>query len=159
MSEKHTVSLFGDSHLLRMTSFTKLNLDWNADPNAPHPEVFVDGPDLLLSFRMNSMAYPRFREGERGVLRFQHCSRYRLGPENDEAWFRGGCRFSQAAPSWGEFYELHGDLRLSECPSDWIPLRPAGERTRHFLFYFRDNTFECDAQDWYFNREFESPIM
>jgi hypothetical protein len=85
-----------------------------------------------------------------GVLRFLSCERYRLGPTNDEGWYRGQCRFSKVAPRWGEFYEVSGDLRLQECPDGWVTVGPAHRTLRHFLFYFRDETFECDAAEWAF---------
>ena len=131
-----------------MTSFSKLNDGWNAEPNAPHPQVKVDGADLVLSFGLNPSQFPQYNEGDKGVLRFRHCSRYRLGPTNDEGWYRGQCRFSGVAPEWGEFYEVKGDLRLRECPKDWIQISPSSSQSRHFLFYLRDHTFECDAEDW-----------
>lgn len=131
-----------------MTAFSKLNDGWNAEPNAPHPQVMVDGADLLLSFGMNPWQFPQYNEGDIGTLRFARCSRYRLGPTNDEGWYRGQCRFSGIAPAWGEFYELTGDLRLAECPKDWVQVSPSSGHSRHFLFYLRDETFECDAEDW-----------
>ncbi len=75
-----------------------------------------------------------------GRLRFGGCARWRLGPTNDHGWYAGQCRYSCLAPAWGEFYEIKGadDLRLH--PSDWhIP---------PMLFYLRDHTFECLAEDW-----------
>jgi hypothetical protein len=53
------------------------------------------------------------------------------------------------APAWGEFYEVAGDLRLKDCPNDWQVVADAtGLPLRHFLFYLRDQTFECDAGDY-----------
>ena len=77
---------------------------------------------------------------------------WRLGATNDEGWYAGQCRYGKAAPAWGEFYELLGkdDQRLT--PNDWHELAPMPPETRHFLFYLRDNTFECLAADWRFKR-------
>jgi hypothetical protein len=38
---------------------------------------------------------------------------------------------------------------MAGLPDDWVNVRnePSG---RHFLFYFRDSTFECFAADWMF---------
>jgi hypothetical protein len=99
---------------------------------------------------MNHMMFPAFEEDSVGALLFRNCSRYRLGSSNDEGWYRGQCRFSGVAPSWGEFYEVTGDLRLDAIPDDWINLRPQSPLARHFLFYLRDETFECTADDWSF---------
>ncbi len=132
------------------TIFEKINHNWNAEPNAPNPKIEVVINDILLSFYLNPFRFPEFQEGEVGIIRFKNCSQFRLGPENDEGWYQGQCRFSKVAPAWGEFYELSGDLKLSECPSDWTTVLSDAKNTKHFLFYFKDNTFECDAQEWQF---------
>lgn len=134
------------------TEFTKLNDGWNAEPGAPMPKVRMDGTALVLTFYLNPWAFPRFKPGDRGELRFTECWRYRLGATNDEGWWRGQCRFSRRAPDWGEFYELEGDLRLDRLPEEsWtLPAEPRATNTRHFLFYLKDETFECDAADWDF---------
>lgn len=128
-------------------SFERLNLGWNAEPNAPQPSVEVAGQDVLLRFSLNPFQFPDFAEGDVGVIRFKACSRYRLGETNDEGWYRGQCRYSKTAPAWGEFYELIGPDEVADQPDDWVSVtsEPLG---RHFLFYFRDDTFECFAADW-----------
>jgi hypothetical protein len=133
-----------------MTTFRQLNDGWNAQPNAPDPQVLVEGQDVVVSFQMNPYQFSQFSSEDVGRIRFISCQRYRLGATNDEGWYRGQCRFSKLAPKWGEFYEVDGDLRLGECPEDWVELSPARGKSRHFLFYFRDETFECDASDWVF---------
>ena len=133
-----------------MTTFQQLNHGWNAEPNAPEPRVMVHGADVVVTFLMNPFQFPEFDPQDVGRLRFISCRRYRLGSTNDEGWYRGQCRFSKVAPRWGEFYEVGGDLRLAECPHDWVDVIPEAEGFRHFLFYFRDEQFECDALDWSF---------
>lgn len=135
------------------TTFRRLNDNWNAEPNAPQPAVRAEGRDLVLTFRVNSFQFPAFGPDDIGVLRFPGCRRYRLGPTNDEGWYRGQCRFSRVAPAWGEFYEVTGDLRLDDCPQDWVNVSANDDGPRHFLFYFRDQTFECDAAGWDFRVE------
>jgi hypothetical protein len=110
----------------------------------------VEGKDVLVSFLLNPFKFPQFAVEDMGSLRFLSCQRYRLGPTNDEGWYGGQCRFSKLAPRWGEFYEVTGDLRLKQCPDDWVAVGPAQPALRHFLFYFRDETFECDAAGWAF---------
>lgn len=127
------------------TSFIQINEGWNAEPNAPDPVIELMGTDLLLSFFVNPFRYPEFQEEEIGVLRFVQCERYRLGSTNDEGWYRGQCRFSKLAPAWGEFYLLKGDSALLDAPRDWKVIVPSTGRGQHFLFYFRDQTFECVA--------------
>ena len=131
------------------TNFTKLNHGWNAEPNAPMSSVRVEGTGLAVTFYLNPWLFPDFKEGDCGELHFAECWRYRLGATDDEGWWRGQCRFSRRAPDWGEFYEVEGDLRLERLPEDsWILLAEPSTKTRHFLFYFRDETFECDAGGW-----------
>jgi hypothetical protein len=131
------------------TSFTKLNEGWNAEPNAPDPSVVIDGGDVVLDFYLNPFQFPAFAEDQRANLRFVGAWRYRLGSTNDEGWYMGQCRFSKVAPKWGEFYEVSGDLRLTQCPADWryVTSEPP-TKLRHFLFYLRDETFECDAREY-----------
>jgi hypothetical protein len=130
------------------TRFARMNIDWNAEPNAPYPVVEEVGEDVTLTFLLNAFRFSRFREGGVGIIRFKNCWRYRLGSTNDEGWYRGQCRFSKLAPSWGEFYEVDGDLLIDTAPDEWTVRRSPTVDSRHFLFYLRDETFECDAQDW-----------
>lgn len=129
--------------------FKRLNNGWNAEPNAPDSSVVTAGHDIRLSFLLNAFQYD-FAEGNIGILQFSDCSRYRIGDTNDEGWYRGQCRYSSLAPSWGEFYELSGDDPLADAPTDWEIIGGTGKR--HFLFYLRDETFECFASDWCFER-------
>jgi hypothetical protein len=131
------------------TRFEKLNADWNAEPNAPAPSTAVEDRSVVLRFVLNSQRYRRFSKDQEARLIFGECWRYRLGGANDEGWYRGQCRFSKLAPAWGEFYEVRGDLLLEHRQLAWQtgPSSPH-PGTRHFLFYLRDETFECDADTW-----------
>lgn len=132
-----------------MVTFIQLNHGWNADPNAPEPILSVDGSELLLQFYVNALQFPEFVEGSSATVRFKTCNRYRLGPTNDEGWYLGQCRFSRSAPSWGEFYQITGDPELLLAPTDWRALSAIDRpESKHYLFYFRDETFECLADSW-----------
>ncbi len=132
------------------TYFKKLNEGWDAEPGAPEPHVRADEAGLTLTFFLNPQLNPQFRDYDRGELFFPNCWRYRLGYPNDEGWYKGHCRFRCVAPDWGDFYEVTGDL-LDSGPSDWVLLRPDHSGvSRHFLFYLKDETFECDADSWNF---------
>jgi hypothetical protein len=130
------------------TQFRQLNDGWNAEPNAPDPMVQADGDEVVLAVLANPYQFPRFADHQRLRLRFKNARKYRLGPTNGEGWYRGQCRFSGDAPAWGEFYEVSGDLKLDRCPNDWHVLEITRPPGRHFLFYLRDETFECEADDW-----------
>jgi hypothetical protein len=132
-------------------NFLPLNDGWNAEPNAPDPIVTVGSGSVRLTFLLNTRAHA-VAEEEKVSLSFTDCSMWRLGATNDHGWYAGQCRYSGAAPEWGRFYELLGedDRRLE--PQDWQKLGPLGPEHRHFLFYLRDDTFECFARAWTFDR-------
>jgi hypothetical protein len=39
---------------------------------------------------------------------------------------------------------------LQDAPTDWVNVGERAADAKHFLFYFRDNTFECVACSWEF---------
>lgn len=127
------------------TIFEWLNDDWGAEVGTPEVKVEITGDNLNLSFYANHFIYKNYKENDRIVLTFKGVKKYRLGSTNDEGWYRGQCRFSSIAPQWGEFYEIFGDTLMEKSPHDWIDLN-FGKGSRHFLFYFHDNTFECQAE-------------
>ncbi|MDQ0474850.1 hypothetical protein [Labrys wisconsinensis] len=132
-------------------TFHQLNRGWNAEPSAPEPNVKVVGRQVHLSFFLNPWAYEA-REGEAAELIFFNCTRWRLGSTNDEGWYLGQCRYSHLAPTWGEFYEIAGDDAVRLQPTDWRLVSSQTEARRHFLFYLKDQTFECLAESWMFSR-------
>ena len=81
------------------------------------------------------------------MLRFVNTERFRLGPTNDEGFYLGQCRFTGIAPAWGEFYRISGPAETLNAPSDWKILQPKFGKSAHYLFYFRDETFECVAEE------------
>jgi hypothetical protein len=142
-----------------LPSFIKLNDGWNAEPNSPSPVATVVGLDVNLEFVLNHMKFPAFTEEEKGILRFSDVVKFRIGPTNDEGWYRGQCRYSELAPSWGEFYEILGADPVAEEPLDWKVLDTSQRATRHFLFYFRDNTFEAICAGWTFESAPENALL
>lgn len=119
-------------------------------------KIHVGASRVQLSFFLNPFAYEA-EEEEIGCLTFENCSTWRLGPTNDEGWYLGQCRYSQAAPVWGEFYELVGEDDAPRQPSDWQTPPSPGSGSRHFLFCLRDDTFECFVANWTFGRIAPSP--
>jgi len=118
--------------------FIHLNKNWNAEPNAPEESIEISESRLILDFFVNPWAYEGFEDE-------QKTSKYRHGETNDEGWYRGQCRFKKLAPNWGEFYQIIGTDNEVEEATDWITLSQEKE-LNHYLFYFRDNTFECFAK-------------
>ena len=131
------------------TTFIQLNHGWNAQPNTPFPTARVEDNSVVLEFFANSYQFPEFHEDQVLCLVFHGAWRYGFGSPNDEGWYLGQCRFSRLAPAWGEFYEVAGDLKDGKCRVKWqyVTDKPVAA-TRRYLFYFRDETFECDAVSW-----------
>ena len=139
--------------------FHKLNEGWNAEPYTPNPVIEIQDRDLVLRFLVNAFQFTEFEEGEIGALRFMRCARYRLGPADDDGWYGGQCRFSKLAPEWGEFYMVQGDAALLDAPQDWQTIVPPGGSGLHFLFYFRENTFECVAEQCLIEPSADNALM
>lgn len=131
--------------------FQRLNSGWNAEPNAPDPQTEWHGNSLRLRFLLNAFQFPEFDEDDRGEIVFADCSRFRIGKLNDEGWYRGQGRFGRDGHRWGEFYEVFEGLELATSPDDWIIRSPDSSELLHFLFYFRDQDFECLARRWTLN--------
>jgi len=134
--------------------FKRLNDGWNAEPNSPAPAVEEVGSQVQLTFFLKPSERWGYdaEEGELARLTFDECARWRLGETNDEGWYLGQCRYSKIAPAWGEFYELSGLDSRRDDPTDWRFPTPSGSGERHFLFYLRDEMFECLAAEWTFER-------
>ena len=128
--------------------FEQLNKGWNAYPNGSESIVERVGDTLTFRFELNPFAYEGVSKGDEAVLTFSGCTRWRLGVTNDQGWFEGQCRYSDVAPRWGEFYEIVGDDPARNAPEDWRIIGADTNTGRHFLFYLRDETFECVADDW-----------
>lgn len=132
-------------------TFNQLNHGWNAEPNAPDPVVEVQGTTARLSFFLNPYQYQAGAD-EVAELTFTGTAKWRLGPTNDEGWHRGQCRYSGVAPRWGHLYEILGEDAVRSAPLDWQSVPSGGSNGRHFLFYLRDETFECMADEWTLQR-------
>ncbi|KLN60456.1 hypothetical protein WH96_12065 [Kiloniella spongiae] len=133
-----------------MTEFVKLNQGWNAEPNTPIPQVKLIKSNLELHFFLNPYQFENYNEGDKGCIEFSNCSRFRFTDINDEAWYKGECRFSKLAPSWGEFYLVQRNFKEQENATPWQHHAQKDTTLDNFLFYFRDSTFECSAKSWSF---------
>ena len=129
-------------------TFTQLNQGWNAEPNAPNPQATWQGDTLILRFRTNSFQFPEYDEDDIGELNFEDYTRYRSGTVNDEGWYRDQGRFGRNGHRWGQFYEVARGLSPEITPDDWDVRCQDDGACRHYLFYFRDEDFECVARCW-----------
>lgn len=129
--------------------FVKLNEEWNADPNFPNPQVDIIQNNIVLSFQMNSFQYDGYKEGDIGFILFKDVFWYRLGSPNDESFFRGQFRYDSSQVRWGNLYEVNESI--TNIPSESITVNENykfNNRSRYYLFFFRDNTFECIANEY-----------
>ncbi|WP_239616867.1 hypothetical protein [Cohnella mopanensis] len=135
--------------------YQQLNNGWGAEPNAPDPQIEIDFAQgkLKLKFYLNPFIYKDVEEEIRAELEFSNCFMFRLGPTNDEGFYRGQCRFSKTGINWGEFYQLEETEWKETFPKDKVIVLNHlinEEGLRHYLFYFRDVTFECIAKDYHY---------
>lgn len=133
--------------------FKQLNIGWGAEPNAPEPQIEIDNTqgNLKLIFYLNPFKYEDIEEDTRAEIQFSKCYMFRLGSTNDEGFYKGKCRFSKTGIKWGEFYQLEESDWKNTFPEDKVMVLNQlknEERLLHYLFYFRDETFECLAEDF-----------
>jgi len=131
----------------------KLNQNWNADPNSPEPKIKVLTNKVCLDFFLNYFIYDHINEGQMGQLVFNNCYCYRLGSPNDHGFYLNQFRYGPNDIKWGEFYELFDSNWQKDFPADKIILDKdfkLNSNLKHYLFFFRDNTFECIATGYEF---------
>lgn len=105
-----------------------------------------------MTFLLNPFVYQHIDEGEKGTLAFFGVYAYRSGATNEEGYNRGEFRFKNEQLPWGEFYELADSKCKNDFPDDKVILNDSinQNKLRHFIFFLRDETFECLALDYQF---------
>ncbi len=133
--------------------YEKLNINWNADPNSPMPKISRIDDGISIKFYLNSFIYEHIGKEDKGLIKFYNVYKYRLGTTNDEGYFYGQFRYKNDQLPWGEFYQLEDSDWLKDFPDDEIILNDTidHKELRHFIFFFKDETFECIASDFYFS--------
>lgn len=131
--------------------FTQLNQNWKAEPNAPEPSLVVNGKDVILEFFLNPFIFESVEEGNKGRLTFINCHKFSLNTMNDEGYYMGQYRYKYTELPWGEFYLLDTDWQ-SDFPNSFTIVTPASDLKgyKHYIFFLRDNTFECVAENFEF---------
>ena len=129
-------------------SFEQLNLDWNAEPNAPEVEISVYDNKVTVEFFLNAFKYKQFSEEDKAKLTFYNCHQYRFGAPNDEGFYSyNQSRYKKYGVKWGEFYLVHNSDWEDNFPNPII-VGEKSENLNHYLFYFKDETFECIAENY-----------
>lgn len=124
--------------------FIKISTDWNADPVSPEVDLKADNADLIMDVFLNYFVFSKFSEGDRVKIRFKNCSKYSLNICNDEGYFYGQYRIKHDELPWGEFYELKSGVDRN-LPAPVTKIQEDSEDNNHYIFFFKDETFECLA--------------
>lgn len=132
--------------------YIKLNRNWNAEPNAPDLQLYVSGKEVSLDFKLNPFAFEYIDGTDKGKLEFNNVHAYVNNATNEEGYYRGQYRFQNHLLPWGEFYELFDSNWETDFPREKVEIQPNGdlESARHFIFFFKDSTFECIADSFDF---------
>ncbi|MDD4745752.1 MAG: hypothetical protein RBR35_04545 [Salinivirgaceae bacterium] len=132
---------------------TKLNTNWNADPNNPEPTISLIENGIELSFLLDSTAFEHIDKEDMGSLEFQNVFAYRLESTNNEDSSSNQFRFKNDQLPRGAFYELVNSKWDSNFPNDKIVVNESinKKEIRHFVFFLGNTIFECLATDYQFN--------
>jgi hypothetical protein len=130
--------------------YIKLNKNWSAQPNVPQPHVTKTGEGIDLTFFLNPLLFQHIDEDDKGTLKFLDVYAYRLGATGEEGYNRGEFRYKNAQLPWGEFYELLGSNWKNDFPDDKQIINEKANKSklRHFIFFLKEETFECLAIDY-----------
>ena len=128
--------------------FEQLNIGWNAEPNAPELNITFNDTDVTIEFYLNAFAYKGFSEGDKAKIIFYNCFQYRNGSPNDKGFYcYEQSKYKKYGVKWGEFYLVHNSDWKENFPNS-IKIGTANDDLQHYLFYFRDETFECIASSY-----------
>ena len=81
-------------------------------------------------------------------MKFKRTLRTYQGLNYDEGYFYGQYRTNHNELPWGEFYEIKSGLD-KELPNPIEKIQTSNSDRKHFIFFFKDETFECLASDYY----------
>lgn len=129
-------------------TFEQLNIGWNAEPNAPDLKITVADTDVVIEFYLNDFAYENFSKEDKARIIFHNCYQYRNGAPNDEGFYiYNQSRYKKYSVRWGEFYLVHNSDWREYFPEP-IRIGVLHDNLQHYLFYFKDETFECIASSY-----------
>nr|WP_299382190.1 hypothetical protein [Allomuricauda sp.] len=152
--------------MIKKPTYVKLNFDFDAEPNAPSPDISINDSTLILKFLLNPFLWDNVEDDEQAELHFYDVLKYRLGgPGSDN--FSDFRYYDEGIDNYG-FYHLKNSYWTKDFPLDEkvVSEEPNSENGvfKHYVFFFRDNTFECIAEDFKFVRtgniiKFDETIM
>ena len=129
---------------IRKIDFVQINTGWNAHSVSPEIELSVEGIDLVMDVFLNHFVFDNIKEGDKARIRFKNCVEYSLNTCNDEGYFYGQYRTNPNELPWGEFYEIKSGLDKN-FPNPITKIQNDSKDRRHYIFFFKDETFECLA--------------
>jgi hypothetical protein len=131
----------------RKIDYIQITTEWNADPVSPEIELNVDGTDLIMDIFLNHYVFDNFKKGDKAKIRFKNCAKYSLNTCNDEGYYYGQYRTNPNELPWGEFYEIKSGLDRN-MPNPIVHITKDSSGKKHFIFFFKDETFECLALEY-----------
>lgn len=133
--------------------YKKLNDTWNAEPNAPEVKLIIENSSVSLIFYINTFLFENFNEGQKGILSFKKVHKFSFNNTNDEGYYSNQYRYKSSKLPWGEFYLLDSDWSNDFHKNHLIilPFNKSLINHKHFIFFLKDNTFECVAESFEFN--------
>lgn len=131
----------------RKVDYFQITSDWNAEPVTPEVQLEINGDNLNMEIFVNHLVFDDFEEGDKAKIIFKNCSIYTLNHCNDERYYYGQYRTNSNELPWGEFYEIKSGLER-KFPEPITIINKEQEGKRHYVFFFKDETFECLADDF-----------
>lgn len=132
--------------------YIRMTTDWNAEPNDPQVSLSINQNSLSLNFLVNAFLYTNFKEEDKVVLTFHKCHKFSFNNMNDEGYYMGLHRYKSDILPWGEFYLIETDWEKDFPDESTILIeRPNKSSQNHYIFFFKDNTFECVAEGFHLN--------
>ncbi|WP_289046159.1 hypothetical protein [uncultured Olleya sp.] len=101
-----------------------------------------------MDIYLNHFQFNKYQKGDKVKIRFKNCAQYSLNTCNDEGYFYGQYRTNHNELPWGEFYEIKSGLN-KELPNPIEKIQTSNSDKKHFIFFFKDETFECLASNYY----------
>lgn len=132
---------------------TKLNKNYESDPNVAKPNIRIDKNNLILSFELNYFKFP-FKEDQIGEIVFNNCHSYQSGKPNDEGFYLNDNvlwnKNNFPELEWNCLYEVHGtpDFYLQNFKVLDENQNNLQGKLNHYVFFMKEGTFECLAESY-----------
>lgn len=133
--------------MAKVIDFIQLSNNWNAHSVSPEVNLQIVGKNLIMEIYLNHYMFDSFVEGDKARITFENSYKYSLNSCNDEGYYYGQYRINWKQLEWGEFYEIISGLDR-KLPEPIVQLSGDLDNKRHYIFFFKDETFECLADNY-----------